>query len=178
MDRFVALYRGINVGGKNAVKMQALCAMHEALGHCQVASYIQSGNLVFAAKGSLEAVTRGIAARFVKEFGFAAHVVLVKSTRWSSILRENPYSKLAAALPKTVHVGISNGSPSQAGLRALLERTGGNEAFTVKGDVVYLHAPDGFGTSRFAAGMERACGVPLTVRNWRTVEAIGRLLDP
>jgi uncharacterized protein (DUF1697 family) len=47
----------------------------------------------------------------------------------------------------------------------------------VKGNVIYLHAPDGYGTSKFAAGMEKACGVPVTVRNWRTMQMIGEMLD-
>jgi uncharacterized protein (DUF1697 family) len=60
-------------------------------------------------------------------------------------------------------------------LQALLARAGVSEKFTAANGIVYLHAPDGFGTSRFAAGMERACGVPMTVRNWRTVEALWKM---
>lgn len=84
MDRFVALYRGINVGGRNSVKMEALRAMHERLGHRGVTSYIQSGNVVFAAKGTAEAVALKTAARFVEEFGFAAHVIIVSAVAWGA----------------------------------------------------------------------------------------------
>lgn len=172
MDAFIALYRGINVGGKNSVKMESLRALHEQLGHQAVKSYIQSGNIVFSASGLAEALARKVALEFEKEFGFAAKVIVVDAKRWRTILEGNPYAKLAAINPKTVHAGICQGEPSAKGLKALLTKTGGHEAFVIGKGIVYLHAPDGFGTSKFAAGMEKACGVPMTVRNWRTMETL------
>jgi uncharacterized protein (DUF1697 family) len=175
MGVFIALYRGINVGGKNSVKMEALRAMHERLGHRGVKSYIQSGNVVLSAGGSAEAVARKVAAEFVKEFGFAARTVVVDARRWSAIVAGNPYAKPAAKEPKTVHAAICQGQPSAAGLKALLTKTGGSETFVIGKGVVYLHTPDGLGTSKFAAGLEKASGVPMTLRNWRTVEALAKM---
>lgn len=175
MNVFIALYRGINVGGKNPVKMQSLRAMHERLGHLGVNSYIQSGNIVLSANGSTEAIARKAAAEFLKEFGFAARVVVVEAKRWGTIVEGNPYAKFAAENPKTVHVGVCEGEPSAKGLKALLTKTGGSETFVIGKGIIYLHAPDGFGTSKFAAGMEKACGVPMTVRNWRTIEALWKM---
>jgi uncharacterized protein (DUF1697 family) len=175
MNVFIALYRGINVGGKNLVKMEPLRALHERLGHRGVNSYIQSGNIVLAAKGSAETIARKVAAEFVKEFGFAAKVVLVDAKRWDTIVEGNPYAKFATENPKTVHAGICEGEPSAKGLKALLTKTGGTESFVIGNRMIYLHAPDGRGTSKFAAGMEKACGVPMTVRNWRTIEALWKM---
>lgn len=177
MERFIALYRGINVGGNNPVKMEPLRAMHEALGHGSVASYIQSGNIAFAARGSTERIARALADRFSTEFGFDARVMVVAAARWGAIVRANPYAKVSATSPKTVHAGICDGEPSVKGLRELHTRTGAGETFAVRGGVVYLHTPDGLGKSKFAAGLERACGVPMTIRNWRTVEALRDMLD-
>jgi uncharacterized protein (DUF1697 family) len=176
MDVFIALYRGINVGGKNPVKMESLRAMHERLGHRGVKSYIQSGNMVLSANGSAEAIARKVAAEVIKEFGFAAKIVVVDAKRWGTIVEGNPYAKSAAVNPQTVHAGICVGQPSAQGLKALLTKTGGSETFVIGKGIVYLHAPDGFGTSKFAAGMEKACGVPMTVRNWRTMEALCKML--
>jgi uncharacterized protein (DUF1697 family) len=169
MKRFVVLYRGINVGGNKIVKMEALRAMHAALGHVDVESYIQSGNLVLSAAGAAAAVARESAAAFEKAFGFLPKVMAVTGRRWMEIVAANSYAAAAKAHPKTVHSAICEGTPGVAGLQALLAKTGGTETFTVKANVVYLHAPDGFGTSKFAAGMEKASGVPMTVRNWRTL---------
>lgn len=112
MGTFIALYRGINVLGKNSVKMESLRAMHQRLGHRDVRSYIQSGNVVFRASGSAETVARRVAGEFVKEFGFAPKVLVVDAKRWNTIVRRNPYAKFAAVKPTTVHVGICQGEPS------------------------------------------------------------------
>jgi uncharacterized protein (DUF1697 family) len=175
MATLIALYRGLNVGGNAPVKMDALRAMHERVGHRQVKNYIQSGNIVFAAKGSAAAIARRVAAEFAETFGFPAKVLIVDTSHLGAIVRENPYAKFAALDPRKVHVGFCDGRPDLPGLKALLAKTGGREQFTIVDRVVYLHAPDGFGTSKFAKGMEKACGVPMTVRNWRTIEALWKL---
>jgi uncharacterized protein (DUF1697 family) len=182
MGVFVALYRGINVGGKASVKMEALRGMHERLGHEDVKSYIQSGNVVFGAKGSAEGIGQKVAAEFLKVFGFEVQVMVVEGAWWIEMAEGNPYAEFAAAEGKTVHAGVfrgggGGGDVNEAGLKGLLAKTGGREAFVVGKGVVYLHAPDGFGTSKFAAGMEKASGVAMTVRNWKTVEAIAEMVE-
>jgi uncharacterized protein (DUF1697 family) len=177
MDVFVALYRGVNVVGKNLVKMESLRAMHERLGHQGVKSYIQSGNVVFSADESAGAIARTVAAGFIEEFGFAPRVVVVNAKNLGAIVQRNPYAKLAAENPTTVHAAICEGGPNKKQLTALLAKTGGSESFAIGKRVVYLHAPDGYGRSKFAAGMEKACGVPMTVRNWRTVETLWKMVS-
>ena len=174
---FVALYRGINVGGNNPVKMEALRAMHTALGHEDAKSYVQSGNVVFRTAGTDKSLEGAIAAAFEKEFGFPAKVMVRSAGDWKKIVVGNPYAKEAAADPKKVHVEICHGAPDRKRVEALLEKTGGPEAFTVVGDTLYMHAPEGIGRSKFAAGLERACGVPATGRNWRTVEALQGIME-
>ncbi len=176
MAGFVALYRGINVVGRNSVNMAALRAMHERLGHRGVRSYIQSGNVVFTASGSPEAICRKIAAEFAEQFGFAAKIIVLEGKRLGEFLAANPYAKFAAEHPHTVHAVICVGEPDGEKLTALLAKTGGTEKFAIGKGIVYLHAPDGFGRSKFAAGMEKSCGVPMTVRNWRTMEAIWKMV--
>jgi uncharacterized protein (DUF1697 family) len=175
MGVFVALYRGINVGGKNPVKMESLRSMHERLGHRSVQSYVQSGNVVLSARGSADQVARKSAEAFADAFGFAAKVIVVDASRWGAVVAKNPYATAAAADPTSVHVGFCDGEPDAKGLEALLAKTGGREAFVAGNGIIYLHAPDGVGRSKFAAGMERACGVPTTARNWRTVEALWKM---
>ncbi|MDG3008148.1 DUF1697 domain-containing protein [Paludisphaera mucosa] len=177
MAVFIALYRGLNVGGKTTVKMESLRAVHERLGHRGVKNYIQSGNVVFATDDPVEDLAKACAVEFARAFGFASRVMLVEAERWSEILAGNPYAGPAAEDPKSVHVGICLGAPDAGRLAALLAKTKGREAFEVRGDVVYLHAPDGVGRSKFAEGMEKAAGVPMTMRNWRTMEALQALAD-
>lgn len=177
MNVFIVLYRGINVVGRNPVKMESLRAMHERLGHQGVKSYIQSGNIVLSAKGSADAIARKAAAEFAEEFGFAVKVFVVVTKQWGTIVNGNPYAEFAVENPQAVHAAICKGEPSETGLTALLAKTGRSESFAIGKGVVYLHTPDGFGTSKFAAGMEKACGVPMTVRNWRTMETLWRMAN-
>jgi uncharacterized protein (DUF1697 family) len=177
MPAFIALYRGINVVGRNSVRMESLRALHAQLGHTNVRNYIQSGNVVFGAKGAASTVAGRLARAFEVEFGFAARVIVIEARRWQAIIAASPYAKPAAADPKLVHLAICDGKPSQAGLTALLTRTGGRETFEINREAIYLHAPDGFGTSKFAAGMERAAGVPMTVRNWRTAATLKAMIE-
>ena len=83
----------------------------------------------------------------------------------------------ADAKPPTVHLGFCEGEPSGKDLKALLSKTGGSETFVIAKNILYMHAPDGYGTSKFAVGMEKASGVPMTVRNWRTVESLWKMAD-
>jgi len=177
MTAFIALYRGINVGGKHPVKMQALRALHQQLGHQHVTTYIQSGNVVFSATGAAQANSPRITKAFAAQFGFAAHVIVLDAKRWLKLAQENPYENAARLNPRTVHLGVCTEKPNAHALRLLLAKTGGTEAFEIRSNLLYVHAPDGFGTSKFAAGMEKASGVPMTVRNWRTVEALSALTN-
>jgi uncharacterized protein (DUF1697 family) len=169
---FIALYRSINVGGNNPVKMAVLRELHESLGHKAVKSYVQSGNVAFRGEGTAKKVSADIAAAFARTFGFEAKVMVRDSADWEKLISGNPYPEEAAAGPTRVHAAICEGTPDAARLAARREKTGGPERFEARPGVVYLHAPDGVGRSKFAAGMERACGVPATVRNWRTIEAL------
>jgi len=178
MNTYIALYRGINVLGRNSVKMESLRALHERLGHKKVQSYIQSGNIILSAHGLAENITRKMSEEFAREFGFSAKIALVDTKRWGAIVERNPYANFAADNHKSVHAGICVGEPSATGLKALLAKTGGSETFAIRDGVVYLHTPDGFGRSKFAAGMEKACGVAMTLRNWRTMESLWNMTLP
>jgi uncharacterized protein (DUF1697 family) len=147
MARFVALYRGINVGGNNPVKMEALRGMHGRLGHTDVANYIQSGNVVFSAEGSAAALARDIAGQFAKTFGFAPHVIVVTAARWRAVVKANPYAESAGGAPNLVHAVLCDGRPDAESLAALHERAATTDRFTERGDVVYLDTPDGVGRS-------------------------------
>ncbi len=177
MPVYIALYRGLNVGGKTTVKMEALRAVHEGLGHRGVKNYIQSGNIVFVSDDSVEDLIKACSVGFARAFNFSSRVLIVDADRWAEIIIENPYSAEAAEDPKTVHVGVCIGRPDVERMSALLAKTGGPESFQIRDDVVYLHAPEGLGRSKFAEGVEKASGVPMTMRNWRTVEALQELAE-
>jgi len=91
---FAALLRGINVGGQRKVPMSDLRALVEDLGHTDVATYIQSGNVVFASKvAEPTTVKAALEARIAKEFGFAVTVILRTHKELTGVLDRNPFDE-------------------------------------------------------------------------------------
>ncbi len=169
---FVALFSGINVGGNRIVKMVELRAFFEALGFTDVASYVQSGNVVFRAKkGDATALTKQLEAAFEKQWGFHSRI-MVRDLGWlERLVSENPYPEVAGD-PTKLHAYTLERPPTADEIARLAEKCTGPESFEVKGDVLYLKAPDGLGKSVFANLIPRTLKVPCTARNWRSVLAL------
>ncbi|PWK65803.1 DUF1697 domain-containing protein [Aminobacter sp. AP02] len=169
MNVFVALFSGINVGGNRIVKMAELRAFFEELGFANVESYIQSGNVVFKADAAdVVALTATIEAAFEKRWGFHSRIVVRDLGWYERLVTENPYPEVADD-HKKLHAYALERAPAVAEIAPLSERNSGPERFEVKGDILYLHAPDGLGSSKFAEILPRTLKVPGTARNWRTV---------
>lgn len=169
MSVFVALFSGINVGGNRIVKMAELRAFFEELGFADVASYIQSGNVVFKADATdATALTATIEAAFETRWGFRSRIMVRDLGWYERLVAENPYPDVADD-HKKLHAYTLERAPVPAEIAPLAERNAGPESFEVKGDVLYLHAPEGLGKSKFAEILPRTLKVPGTARNWRTV---------
>ncbi|HXV75245.1 MAG TPA: DUF1697 domain-containing protein [Candidatus Polarisedimenticolaceae bacterium] len=168
-ESFVALLRGINVGGRNKLPMKDLVRILERLGARNVRTYIQSGNAVFevAARGS-SALARKLSAEIEKEFGFDARAQVLSLDAIDEAMMRNPFPEAESA-PASLHLGFLASLPKRPDLAKLDRLRQGSERFRLIGRVFYLHAPEGVGRSKLAAGAEQALGVPMTDRNWRTV---------
>lgn len=169
---FVALFSGINVGGNRIVKMAELRSFFQDLGFSDVATYVQSGNAVFRAKsGDAATLTKQIEAAFEKKWGFHSRI-MVRDLGWfERLVSENPYPEVAADHTK-LHAYVLEREPTGDEVARLAEKCAGPERFLIKGDVLYLHAPDGLGKSVFAGLIPRTLKVPGTARNWRSVLAL------
>jgi len=105
MPTYIALLRGINVGGHKKVKMELLRKSFTALGFEQVQTYIQSGNVVFkGAKASAAALSRKIEDRIVKDFGFPAPVITRTQEEIATAIQNNPFLKEGAVDPGRLHL--------------------------------------------------------------------------
>ena len=151
MTIYVALLRGINVGGKNSLPMQKLRDMLAALGCEDIKTYIQSGNAVFRSDDERALLSSKIEVAVDEKFGFAPTVLLLTIDDYHSILAANPFPD-AVDDPK---------SPT--------------ENYELAVNAFYLHAPDGIGRSKLAAKVEKYLGVPATGRNWRTTTKLAEL---
>jgi uncharacterized protein (DUF1697 family) len=168
---FVALFSGINVGGKRMVKMAELRSMLGQLGFADVETYLQSGNAVFRADGDADTVARAIEAAFEKRWGFRSRV-MVRDIEWlAEAVANNPYKEVAGD-PTKLHACVLERAPDPNEVAGLAERCVGPERFDVSEDLLYLHAPEGIGRSQFANLVPRVLKVPGTARNWRTMLAL------
>lgn len=176
MTTYVALLRGINVGGHRRVGMGPLRGLFESIGHGDVVTYIQSGNVVFDSPVS---DPRGLAdeieLRILEEFGFGVDVVVRAADQMAAIVSGNPF--LAGAPDrKGLHVAFAR-DPIEP-VDSSIDRRHAPDEFSVASSVVYLHTPVGFGTSRLTdAFLKRIAGSLVTTRNWNTVTKLADLSD-
>jgi uncharacterized protein (DUF1697 family) len=169
MNIYIALFRGINVGGNNSLPMKELVALLEDIGARQVRTYIQSGNAVFRSKETDPSrLARQLSSEIKKRRGFEPHILVLDLAALDMAIAENPFPE-AEAVPSSLHLGFLASVPRNPDLEKLNRIKKESERFHLSDKVFYLHAPEGVGRSRLAASAEKLLGVPMTDRNWRTV---------
>ena len=171
MLTWIALFRAINVGGKNVLPMKELTDVLAQLGLSDIRTYIQSGNVLF--RSSLkdrEALATKIREAIQLSHGFKPVTILLNAAELAQAIAANPFAT-AAAEPKSVHLYFL-AQPPAPDLVALNALKASDEAFAIVGRVFYLHTPQGIGRSKLATGAEKHLGVEVTARNWRTANRI------
>ena len=172
MTTWMALFRGINVGGNNILPMAELRIGLESLKLRNVRTYIQSGNVVFASSSkSAAALARKIADHVEQRHGFRPQVLLLTYEDLADAVEKNPFPK-AVSDPKTLHFTFLAEPATDPDLAALDAVKSATEEYALTDHVFYLHAPDGIGRSKLAANAEKILGVTMTGRNFRTVEKL------
>ena len=174
MVTWIALLRGVNVGGKNRLPMKDLVSSLEALGFSDVRTYLQSGNVVFLGPDDAPALLSSkIGAAVDARFGFLPQVVVIRADVFTSFASANPFPEATNERDgKTLHLFFLSEPPHTIDGERLDAVKRPTERWRVIGPVFYLHTPDGFGNSRLATQAERILGVAATARNWRTVGAL------
>jgi len=174
MPTFIALLRGINVGGNRVILMADLREIFDDAGAKDIVTYIQSGNVVFthAARSPVK-LTAALEARIAKATGFAVPVVLRTAAEWAAVLAANPF---ADSDPDHLHVAFLVGPPPAAALAALTPEAYLPERCALVGREIYLCLPDGLGRSKLAGAVAKVKSVAAaTTRNWRTVVKLHEL---
>lgn len=175
MTTWIALLRGINVGGKNVLPMNELTQTLAKAGYVKVRTYIQSGNVVFqSSKPSADVLAAHISEAIFASHGLTLVVVVIRADELREAVDANPY-RTAEDDPKSLHLFFLGSVPSDACLEPLNGLKSETESFAIVGKVFYLHTPDGIARSKIARGVERALGVSATARNWRTVSKLKEL---
>jgi uncharacterized protein (DUF1697 family) len=191
MATHVALLRGINVGGRNKVPMADLRQVVSSLGHTGVTTYIQSGNVLFTSAGTGTGEMAGALESAITEaFGIWSSVVVLSRDELASVLGKNPYPD--EANPKLVHVVFLGTEPPADLLdrinaaQSAAAAKGSRDTVTAIGPTLFVHTPDGFGSSDLAQSLFRIIGtpskqkrpaMPATARNWATATKLLALCD-
>lgn len=172
MNTWIALFRGINVGGKQMLPMKDLRSMLEADGCTDVKTYIQSGNVLFRCPiADASRVATRLRTAVAKSRGFEPNVMILTLKELEKAVAANPFPD-ADANPKSLHLFFLADQPKKPDTKALDGIKTKTESYVLKDKVFYLHAPAGFGISKLAQRTERLLGVDATARNWRTVTTI------
>jgi uncharacterized protein (DUF1697 family) len=190
MASHVALLRGINVGGRNKVPMADLREVVASLGHTGVSTYIQSGNVLFStAEEDTAKLAAALESAIEERFGIWSSVVVLSRDELAQVLAANPYPD--EPNPKMVHVVFLNAELPGS----LLERIsaaesaaaakGSRDTAQLAGQALFLHTPDGFGTSELAQNVFKIIappkksrpGLAATARNWATATKLLSLCE-
>jgi len=173
---YIALFRGINVGGSNGLPMKELVAIMEDHGYTNIKTYIQSGNVVFESTGTLvRSFAKNIGDSIETKYGFKPRIMVLTAEELRNAAAANPFPK-AANEPKSLHLYFLTDTPQDPDIKALNELKTDSESFELIGRVFYLHAPDGIGRSKLAARAEKLTGVQATARNWNTIAKLLELI--
>lgn len=167
---YIALLRGINLGGKNKLPMTDLIAIVSAAGCSDIQTYIQSGNVVFRAPAGLEARLAGqITSEVAKRVGLSIPVVLRTAAELAETLDHNPFLKMGAP-EETLHVMFLAEQPNPRAVAGLDPGRSPGDAFAVRGREIYLRLPNGVARSKLTnAYFDAKLSTTSTARNWRTV---------
>lgn len=177
--KHIALLRAINVSGRNKLPMKDLAAMFVAAGCRDVATYIQSGNVVFTAPATvLKKLPQIISKRIADDFGHKVPVVIRSHDQIAAVIRDNPF--LEAGEPeKSLHVVFLADLPSAESIAKLDPQRSPPDRFTVVGQHIYLHLPSGAGQSKLTnAWMDSKLSTISTARNWNTVLKLYEMTKP
>ena len=165
--RFAALLRAVNVGGRSSLKMSDLRAVTEDLGFGQVQTLLQSGNLVFAAKGTTAALESALEAALKKHTGMATDFVVRSAKQLDAIISANPFPAEATSDPGHLVVMFLKGRVGAKDVVTLQGRVKGRELIRAGEHALYITYPDGIGRSRLTGSViEKILGTRGTARNW------------
>jgi uncharacterized protein (DUF1697 family) len=173
---YVALLRGINVGGKNQLPMQALASLFEQVGCDGVRTYIQSGNVVFRAPVALaKRVPKLVAERILEQYGYSTPVVLRTARELRALVDSNPLFARGVD-PGRLHVAFLAKRPTAAAAARLDPARSPGDAFELRGADLFLHFPNGTAKSKLTnTYLDSVLETTSTIRTWRTVCTLATL---
>lgn len=176
MHTYIALFRGINVGGRHSIKMADLRSLLEDIGLHNVNSYIQSGNVVFRGESIDTAeLSEQISMAIADKYDFQPKVLILKKKEFLRIVEANPFPE-AESEDRRLHLLFLTEEAKNPDIAGLEEVKKDSEQFELTENAFYLYAPEGVGRSKLVSRIDRLIGVQTTGRNWRTIRKIREMV--
>ena len=175
MTIYIALLRGINVGGNRIIKMADLKQLLEtSLGLSKVKTYIQSGNVLFESNEEADELSQRIEQQINTKFGFQVPVILRTAKEWDQIIDNCPYPEETLLEGESVHLTLLSEIPSQEALDRLTKYQSDLEQYHIQGKEIYLFFRLNFRDSKLPIQLQKL-GVSATIRNWKTTMKLATL---
>jgi len=176
-ERYIALLRGVNLGGAKKVAMADLRALIEELGYSEVRTILNSGNVVFSgAKATPDAVAEDIEAAIAARLRVKSRVTVLTAKQLAAIMRQNPLLEHAAN-PSRLHVAFLRDKSARTRLKPLTERDWTPDALAIGASAAYLWCPNGMSVSDLPTAVDKLLRDDVTVRTWGTVSKIAALAE-
>jgi uncharacterized protein (DUF1697 family) len=174
---YLALLRGINLAGKNALPMKELARMFGDSGCTEVRTFIQSGNVIFKAQSGAQKITEVIKGNIENRFGYRIPIILRTSEQLRKTIRDNPF--LAAGVDeKALHVYFLASSPDASAIAGLDPARSAPDAFHALGNEIYLCLPNGMARTKLTnAYFDSKLSTICTARNWATVLKLAAMME-
>ena len=177
MGGMVALLRAVNVGGRK-LPMSGLRTLCADLGWRGVATYIQSGNIVFSASGKPAALEAQLEKAIAESFGITVPVIVRSAAQWSKLAASNPFARAGREAPSRLQLFVSKQAQARNSAEKLSERAHAREEVKAVSGGLWLHFPEGIARSKLTPSLiDKACGSPTSGRNYRTVMKIKEMLE-
>ncbi len=170
MTVVISMLRGVNVGGHNQIKMEALRDLYGTLGLRDVQTHVQSGNVVFRTDAkNIAPLARRIEDAIERKFGFRPSVILRTPSDLRDVIARNPFAKRQGIDASKLLVTFLSTTPSSEVRDEVLRVKTSGEEVRADGREVYIYFPDGMGRSKVWPAIEKALKKSGTGRNWNTV---------
>ena len=176
MARQIALLRGINLASRNRVSMPDLRTALGEAGYEDIATLVQSGNIVLTSSKKPKTLEREISKLVLDEFGVEAATVVRTRDEMAGVIERNPIPD-GPSIPKLFQVTFFSGEPDAERVKALLEQDFGDERVEVIGREAYAWHPGGIQKSKLARELGKGLRGDGTARNWNTVTKLLELAD-
>jgi len=177
---YIALLRGINVGGKNIIKMAELKRVFESIGLCDVKTYIQSGNVLFKSNETEKSLNDKIENEIERVFGISVKVVLRTAVELEQVISNCPFSvdevreAKASSEVEILYVALLAHNPLKEKIECIDAYKSESDKYRIVGREVYLLFHNSIRNSKLANNLYKL-NVPSTVRNWKTLSKLNVL---